>query len=186
MPRARDRNRDSPGSLAWADQSGAALAPMARISNGVAKRAVPLDLKCRTNMGNGDLDLGIFRLNGSGQRKSLLFFTMDEKNLIWSRVDGPHVGQEILAIRMGREPVELDDLRPARSGYAENRHDIPPFDQFASEGMLGLKAHEDDHVRFVLNRMFEMMHDAAAFAHAGGGNDDTGTLHAVQTLAVLR
>ena len=87
---------------------------------------------------------------------------------------------------MGREPVELDDLGPARSGHAENRDDIPPFDKFAPEGMLGLKAHKDDHVRFVLNRVLEMMHDAAAFAHAGGGDDDAGALHAVQAFAVFR
>ena len=87
---------------------------------------------------------------------------------------------------MGREPVQLDDLRPARGGHAENQHDIPPFDKFASEGMFGLKAHEDDHVGFVLNRVLEMMHDATAFAHTGGGDDDAGPLHAVEALAVFR
>ena len=77
-------------------------------------------------MGDRYLNLGMFRLNGSGQREGLFFFTMDEENLIWSRADCTDVGQEILAIRMGREPVEFDDLRPARSGYTENRDDIPP------------------------------------------------------------
>ena len=134
----------------------------------------------------GDFDLGMLRLNGSGQRESLLLFTMDKKNLTRAWLDCAYVGQEIVSIRMGREPVEFDDLCPARSRYAENRDDIPPFDKFASEGMLSLKAHEDDHVRFVLNRMLEVMHDAATFAHARGGDDDAGTLHAVQTLAVFR
>src|SRR5437868_117794 len=111
---------------------------------------------------------------------------MDEKNLTRAWFDCAHVGQEILAIRMGREPVELDDLNPARGGHTENRHDIPPLDNFAPEGMFGLKAHEDDHVRFVLNRVFEMMHYATAFAHAGCGNYDARALYAVQTLAVFR
>jgi hypothetical protein len=62
-----------------------------------------------------------------------VFFTMDEKNLARAWLDCAHVGQEILAIRMGREPIELDDLRSARSGYAENRDDVPPFDEFAPE-----------------------------------------------------
>jgi hypothetical protein len=130
-------------------------------------------------MRNSDLDLGVFRLNGNGQGKRLLFFTMDEKNLTGAWPHCAHIGQKILAIRMGREPVELDDLRLTLSGYTENRHDIPSFDQFAAEGVLGLKTHKNDHVRFVLNRMFEMMHDATALAHAGSGDDDAETLHAV-------
>src|SRR4249920_2573944 len=180
MPRARNRNRDSPGSPAWAETNGAMQIPMARISSGIVMWVLPLDLMARSDMGDGDLNVGLFRLNGSGKGKGLLFFTMDEKNLTRTWPDCAHVGQEIPAIRMGREPVELDDLRPARSRHAENRHDIPPLDKFASEGMLGLKAHEDDHVRFILNRVLEVMHDAAAFAHAGGGDDDARALHAVQ------
>src|SRR5580765_345123 len=111
---------------------------------------------------------------------------MDEKNLTRAWFDCPHVGQEILSIRMGRESVEFHDLRPPWSGHAKNWHDIPSFNEFAPESMFGLKAHEDDHIRFVLNRVFEMMHNATAFTHAGGGNDDARALHAVQTLAVFR
>ena len=77
---------------------------------------MPLDLMARSEMGDSDLNLGMFRLNGSGQRERLFLFTMDKENLIWSRGDCPHVGQEILAIRMGREPIELDNLRPPWSG----------------------------------------------------------------------
>src|SRR6478752_2081449 len=103
-------------------------------------------------MRNSDLDLWMSCLNGSGQREGLLLFTMDKKNLTRAWPDCAYVVQEIVAISMGREPVEFDDLCPARSRYAENRDDIPPFDKFAPEGMLGLKPHEDDHVGFVLNR----------------------------------
>ena len=139
---------------------------MARISSETVLRAMPLDLMTRTKMGDRDLNLGMFRLNGSGQRERLLLFAMNEKNLTGGRSDGPHVGQEILTIRMGREPIEFDDLRPPWSGDTENRNDIPSFDKFTPKGMLGLKTHEDDHVRFVLNRVLEMVHDAAALAHA--------------------
>src|SRR6478609_320123 len=114
-------------------------------------------------MRNGNLNLWVFCLDGSGQREGLFLFTMDKKNLTRGWPDCAYVIQEIVAIRMGREPVEFDDLWPAPSRYAEHRDNIPPFDKFASEGMLGLKAHKDDHVRFVLNRMLEMMHDAATF-----------------------
>src|SRR5260370_42249803 len=126
----------------------------------------------RFDRGDGGVNLGLLRLNGRGQQESLLFFTMDEKNLTWAWPDCPHVGQEVLAIRMGREPVELDDLGPARSGHAENLDNTPPFGKFAPKGMLGLKAHKDYHVRFVLNCVLEMMHDAAAFSHAAAGDND--------------
>ena len=143
MPSARALSRGSSGSPAWAETNGARQITMTRISSGIVRRVLSLDLMARSDMGDGDLNLGLFRLNGSGQRESLLFFTMDEKNLTWAWPDCPHVGQEVLVIRMGREPVELDDLGPARSGHAENRDDIPPFDKFVPEGMLGLKAHKE-------------------------------------------
>src|SRR4029077_5267999 len=166
MPSARARNRESSCSRAWTETHGATQIPLARISSRIVRRTFLLDLMTRSDMRHDDFNLGVFRLNGRGEREGLLFFTMDEKNLNWRRVDCPHVGKEIMALRVGREPVELYDLPPPWSGHAENRHDIPSFDEFAPEGMLGLKAHEDDHVRFVLNRMLEMMHDAPAFAHA--------------------
>src|SRR6266850_3589564 len=122
MPRARDRNRDSPGSPAWAESNGATEIPMARISSGIVRGVLPLDLMARSDMGDGDLNVWLFRLNGSGQGMGLLFFAMDEKNLTRAQPDCAHVSQEILTIRMGREPVQLDDLRPARGGHAENRH----------------------------------------------------------------
>ena len=52
-------------------------------------------------MGNDDLNMGMFCLNGSGQREGLLFLSMDEENLARQWIDGSHVSQEIVAIRMG-------------------------------------------------------------------------------------
>jgi hypothetical protein len=37
-----------------------------------------------------------------------------------------------------------------------------------------------------LNRVLKMVHNATAFAHARGGDDDARTLHAIQALAVFR
>ena len=58
MPRARDRNRDSSGSPAWAETNGAMQIPMARISSGIVRRVLPLDLMARSDMGDGDFNLG--------------------------------------------------------------------------------------------------------------------------------
>jgi len=44
---------------------------------------------------------------------------------------------------------------------------FPPASSRKLQKMLGLETHEHDHVGFVLNGMFEMMHDASALAHAG-------------------
>ena len=43
--------------------------------------SILLDLMARSNMRNGDPNMGMFFLNGSGQREGLLFFTMDEEDL---------------------------------------------------------------------------------------------------------
>src|SRR4029077_2705411 len=81
MPRARALSRGSSGSPAWVETNGARQITMARISSGIVRRVLSLDLMARSDMGDGDLNLALFRLNGSGQRESLLFFTMDEKNV---------------------------------------------------------------------------------------------------------
>ena len=60
-----------------------------------------LDFMARSDMRNSDLNMGMFCLNGSGQRESLLFLSMDEENLARQWIDGSHVSQEIVAIRMG-------------------------------------------------------------------------------------
>ena len=81
MPRARARDRDSSGSLAWADTNGATQIPMARISNGIVRQATLLGFMARSDMGNGDLNIGMFCLNGSSQRESLFFLSMDKEDL---------------------------------------------------------------------------------------------------------
>ena len=63
--------------------------------------SILLDLMARSDMRNGDLNMGMFCPNSSGQREGLLFFTMDEENLARQWIDGSHVSQEIVTIRMG-------------------------------------------------------------------------------------
>ena len=44
IPRARARDRESSGSLAWADTHEVVQIPMARISSVIVGQTVPLDL----------------------------------------------------------------------------------------------------------------------------------------------
>ena len=74
---------------------------MARISSEIVGQAMPLDFMARSDMGNGDLNMGMFCLNGSGQREGLLFLSMDEEILARQWIVGSLVSQEIVAIRMG-------------------------------------------------------------------------------------
>ncbi len=52
--------------------------------------------------------------------------------------------------------------------------------------MFRLKADNHYDVRFILNRMLEMMNDTSTLAHARRGDDDTGSAHGIKPLAVLR
>jgi|GEM_PF-4252902 len=87
---------------------------------------------------------------------------------------------------MGRQPVEDHHLGSAWGWNPEDRHDIPSFDQSAAQRMFGLKSHDGDDVGFVLDGMFEVVHDTPSFAHAGRGDDHTGALQFIQSFAFFR
>ena len=129
---------------------------------------------------------GVFILNGRGQRQRLFFFSMDHEHLLGCGRDGPYIGQQIVPVRMGRQPVKDDHLSAAWRRDAEYRDDIPSFDQSASQCMFGLKPHDGDDVGRILDGMFEMMHHAPSFTHAGGGNDHAGAFQVVQSFAFFR
>jgi hypothetical protein len=94
------------------------------------------------------------------QRQGLLFFSVDHEHLLRGGRDRPHVRKQIVPVRMGRQSIKDDHLSAARRRDSENRHDIPSFNQSAPQRMFGLKAHDGDDVGFVLDAMFEMVHDA--------------------------
>ena len=49
------------------------------------------------------------------------------------------------------------------------------FDDAAAEGVLSLKAHDEDGVAPILHALAQVVQDATSFAHSAGSDDDTGT-----------
>ena len=94
----------------------------------------------------------MFRLDRRTQGKSLFLFAVYDEDGAGPWVNGSHIRQEIVPIGMSRQTIELDDLGPSWRRHAENRHHVPPFDEFAAERMFRLKADKDDDVRLILNR----------------------------------
>lgn len=137
-------------------------------------------------MGYPHINFRMFGLDGCAQGESLFLFAMHNEHGAGQWVNGSYVGQEVVPVGMSRQAVEFHDLRPPLGRHTEDGDHIPPFDQLAAQCMFCLKADKDDDVRFLLNGVFEMVDDAAALAHAGRGDDDTGSAHAIEALTVFR
>ena len=84
-------------------------------------------------MRNGDVDGGMFTPDCFTQGQGLFFFPMDDKDFAGERIDGADIGQEIVAIGMGRKSVEFHDLRSPFRRDPEDRHHVPAFDELAPQ-----------------------------------------------------
>jgi hypothetical protein len=73
--------------------------------------------------------------------------------------------QEVSAICVRTEAVHHDDFRGAIALDAKDPHPWASLDQSAAQGVLGLKADDDDGVFGVLDTRFEMVKHATGFAH---------------------
>jgi len=94
-------------------------------------------------------------------------FAMDDKYFARQGIDGLTYANRVIAVRSGREAVELHDLGVRRVGTPKIGTTSQPVDKaLRTQRMFRLETDEDDHIGLVLYGMLEMMHDAPAFAHA--------------------
>lgn len=80
--------------------------------------------------------------------------------------------EEIVLVRMGREPVQHDDFGAALSLDAEDFYARLFLDEPATERVLCLVADDEYGVFRVLDRRLKVMKYAAGFAHSARRDDD--------------
>jgi hypothetical protein len=92
-------------------------------------------------------------------------FAMDYEDFRLVR-EGPEPIQKLLPVSMGRETVDGVNTGSDRYGFTKDGDGLGAVDYFPAKGPFSLEADKNDAAFGPPKVMFQMMLDAAAFAHA--------------------
>ena len=125
-----------------------------------------LDCEFLVTDGHGDAGFGLEFTEGFAKGEGAFFFTVDDKNIADIASATLHVGHQFIAIRVAGEGVVPCDLRFDFIFFAKDIHRRIAIGNARAECVLCAIADEEHEVFWVLDVVFQMMPDAAAFAHS--------------------
>lgn len=121
----------------------------------------------------GDEDLGeALGAEGGLVGEGGVHFAVDEVGARGLGAEGGDELEEFGFVGVAGEAINFFDMGAEWDLFAEDGDLVPVILNFAAQRGLGLVAGEEDGVARVADLVFEVMEDAAAFAHAAGGDDD--------------
>ena len=120
-----------------------------------------------------------------GKEVGHLAVPVDHKDLLGGRGKVLDPGEQVVPVRVGGEPLEVDDAGVDGDLLAEQLHRLGPLQQPPAQGALRLIAHKHHGALGAPQVVLQMVADAPGVAHAGGGDDDLGAAVHVQSLGLL-
>ena len=108
-----------------------------------------------------------------GKGLARVLFAMDEEDLLGLGI--ADIAEQVEAVGMGAEGKRLD-LSFHGEFVAEDADLFLAILEAAAQGVYGLVAGEHDQVPIVFDAVHKVMEDVAVFAHAGGGDDNGGSI----------
>ena len=109
---------------------------------------------------------------------------VDEVDLFFGAGDAVEVFHELAVVGVAGEAVEDFDAGADGDEVTEDGDFGVPFAELPAEGVFRTVADEEDGGARVGEVVLEMVDDAAALTHAGGGDDDEGAVLAIELLTL--
>lgn len=114
----------------------------------------------------------------------LILFAVDQEDF-FEAFDLADVIQEVAAVGVAGEGIHFYDFGANVIGIAENVDHFLAVEDFATKGVLGHESYDHNGVAGVFDVVFEVVEDAAAFTHAGSGDNNSRAVEFVDGLGLF-
>jgi len=136
-------------------------------------------------LGDFDLAAGVFFAEGGAEFLGAVGLAVDEEDALFVAADLVEPAEEFIVVGVAGEGVEGLDVAADGEFVAEDVDVFEAAAELPAEGVFRAVADEEEDVVGVGDVVAQVMEDAPALGHAGGGDDDGGAFDFVEAFGFI-